>query len=199
MKTHSGSKYATPSVHRVSDMQPFLYREGGVSSAAAGSPCIKGLRPENSTARDETSSVIFTRSAYHREGCKFLVRASQPESAPRWQALYRMTPPCRICWRAQEMNWWLRYVRWFHTNCSPHSHLRQPVKVAFGRPRAFDLMTFKRILIHLRGGRSYREVAKAISESEGVSCTRQTVWRAVNAYSPYDQPDYRDIATELGF
>lgn len=47
-------------------------------------------------------------------------------------------------------------------------------------------------------GKSLNEVATAIQESDGVSCTRQTVWRAAHFYPPYDAPEYVAVAEELG-
>lgn len=68
-----------------------------------------------------------------------------------------------------------------------------------GRPRAFAPEAYRRILIHLASGKSLREASEAISESDGLYFTRQTVWRAAHFYPPYDSPQYREIAEAIGF
>ena len=137
-----------------------------------------------SFSRDESLSVIFSTSAYHREGCKVLSRVHNPEIAPRWQSMYRMTPPCRICWRAQEMNWWLSSMRWFHQNCSPHIHLPESVKVAVGRPRGLTEHAFKRVLSLSNEGYGSRAVVTAL-RAEGVAVSRATVQRAIQGRGAY--------------
>ncbi len=142
--------------------------------------------------------VIFSRLRYHHADCRFVGRATSPEPGQRWEAIYRLAAPCSSCLPKSELTWWLQKIASSHQNCSPYAVLSDPVESPIGRPRAFDPDTFRRVLIQVRGGKSYRKVAEAIADSDAVFCTRATVWRAVNGYSPYDGPEYRRVAAEVG-
>jgi hypothetical protein len=143
--------------------------------------------------------VIFSRLRYHRAECRFIARTSFPVCGPRWEAVFSLKSPCASCLPRLEMAWWLQQITSCHQNCAPHSLLSVPITKPKGRPRAFDPDAYRRVLIHLRDGLSLREVAETMSESENVSCTRQTVWRAVHGYPPYDSQPYRAVAKEVGF
>ena len=148
---------------------------------------------------DPHQPVIFSRLRYHRQHCHFVARSTKPVSGARWESIYRLTAPCSSCLPPGEMNWWLERISASHLNCAPISRLLEPNKRSIGRPRAINPEAYRRILIHRRGKKSLKEIAEAIQESDGVSCTRQTVWRAINFYPPYNAPAYRQIAEELGF
>lgn len=158
------------------------------------SPTVK-----KSSEPDWHKILIAASSRFHTESCPHLARVADPREIPLYRTFFDFIWPCRSCHTSEEFANWLQTAKSFHINCSPHRPFgigksSKGLKRPIGRPRAFSPRAFKRILIHLRDGRSYREVAEAIQESEGVSCTRQTVWRAAHLKKPYDSPEYRAIA-----